>query len=78
MLIIVNPASSFGAKVRSRHTGIIYNNEMDDFSVKTSANVFQIQPSPENKMEPGKRPQSSMAPVIGFDPSTGQVSCFFF
>uniref|UniRef100_A0A915IPJ2 Uncharacterized protein n=1 Tax=Romanomermis culicivorax TaxID=13658 RepID=A0A915IPJ2_ROMCU len=64
---------NFGARVRSELTGIIYNNEMDDFSLKSSSNYFEIEPTPENRIEPGKRPQSSMGPVIGFDSRTGDV-----
>lgn len=46
---------------------------MDDFAYKSHANFFNIQPSPANKVLPGKRPQSSMSPIIAFDRDSGEV-----
>jgi gamma-glutamyltranspeptidase / glutathione hydrolase / leukotriene-C4 hydrolase len=54
----------FGSKMMDPVTGIILNNEMDDFSIPGQPNQFSIPPSPSNYPEPGKRPVSSATPVI--------------
>ncbi|XP_039136275.1 glutathione hydrolase 3-like [Dioscorea cayenensis subsp. rotundata] len=54
----------FGAKVQSPSTGIVLNNEMNDFSVPGEPTPDELPPSPANFIEPGKRPLSSMTPVI--------------
>ncbi|CAO2180922.1 unnamed protein product [Urochloa humidicola] len=55
----------FGGKVLSPSTGIVLNNEMDDFSVPADRTLpGQLLPAPANFIAPGKRPLSSMTPLI--------------
>jgi len=54
----------FGSLVMDPETGIILNDEMDDFSIPGVPNAFGLWPSPYNYPEAGKRPLSSTAPTI--------------
>ena len=57
--------SYFGAGVIGGDTGFLLNNEMDDFTAKVGeANQFGLRQGENNKIEPGKRPLSSMSPTI--------------
>ncbi|KAG5666824.1 hypothetical protein PVAND_014834 [Polypedilum vanderplanki] len=56
-----------GAFFRSQQTGIILNNEMDDFSNPGAPNIYGILPSPANFIKPGKNPLSSMTPTLVID-----------
>lgn len=55
----------FGSKVLIPGTGIILNNEMDDFSIEPSSpNVYGLIGTEANSVQPKKRPLSSMTPTI--------------
>ena len=55
----------FGARVMAKDTGILLNNEMDDFTVKLGErNQFQLLQGKVNQIQASKRPLSSMSPTI--------------
>ena len=57
--------TSFGSGYVAPGTGVLLNNEMDDFAVKPgTANVYGLVQSEQNAIAPGKRMLSSMAPTI--------------
>ncbi len=57
--------SWFGAKVTAAGTGILLNNEMDDFTIKLGVpNLYALVQGDANAIAPGKRPLSSMSPTI--------------
>ncbi|KAL4132604.1 hypothetical protein QTP88_009728 [Uroleucon formosanum] len=57
----------FGSGFMSPSTGIILNNQMNDFSTPGVSNFYKIPSSPANYIKPGKRPMSSMCPTIFTD-----------
>uniref|UniRef100_A0A914BW81 Gamma-glutamyltransferase n=1 Tax=Acrobeloides nanus TaxID=290746 RepID=A0A914BW81_9BILA len=63
----------FGAVVQSPKYAIVWNDEMDDFSSPGMANGFGFAPSETNFIEPGKRPMSSMSPLVIYDTKTGKL-----
>lgn len=55
----------FGAKVTAAGTGVLLNNEMDDFTSKVGVpNLYGLVQGEANSIAPGKRPLSSMSPTI--------------
>lgn len=57
--------TGYGARFASISSGVLLNNEMDDFAVKPgSPNVFGLVQGEQNKIEPGKRMLSSMTPTV--------------
>jgi gamma-glutamyltranspeptidase/glutathione hydrolase len=55
----------FGSKVVVPGTGVVLNNQMDDFSAQAgAANYFGLVGAEANSIAPGKRPLSSMSPTI--------------
>lgn len=55
----------FGARVTAATTGVLLNNEMDDFTVKIGVpNIYGLVQGQANSIAPGKRPLSSMSPTI--------------
>ena len=56
---------NFGSGIVAAGTGILLNNEMDDFSIKPGiANTFGLVGGEANSIEAGKRPLSSMTPTL--------------
>jgi gamma-glutamyltranspeptidase/glutathione hydrolase len=59
---------NYGLGLVAEGTGILLNNELDDFSAKPGApNAFGLVGGEANAPGPGKRPLSSMAPTIVLD-----------
>jgi gamma-glutamyltranspeptidase/glutathione hydrolase len=64
----------FGARqmvgLEGKSGGFLLNNELTDFSfAPTDAQGRPV----ANRVQPGKRPRSSMSPTLVFDPATGQL-----
>ncbi|GMM55283.1 gamma-glutamyltransferase [Maudiozyma humilis] len=62
----------FGSLVHDPLTGVIFNNEMDDFAQLNRSNTFNLSASLHNLIAPGKRPLSSMCPTVVLN-ELGQV-----
>ena len=55
----------FGSGVIPATTGVLLNDEMDDFTISTEeANGYQLRSGNANRIEPRKRPLSSMTPTF--------------
>ncbi len=60
--------TSFGSKLISSRSGIVLNNEMDDFATRLGQpNAFGLIQGAQNAVQPGKRPLSSMTPTVVLD-----------
>jgi gamma-glutamyltranspeptidase/glutathione hydrolase len=60
--------TTFGSKVIVPGTGVMLNDEMDDFSIFPGMpNAFGLVGAENNSVAPGKRPLSSMSPTIVLD-----------
>merc|ERR1719391_1944145 len=57
----------WGCKFMSKSTGIIMNNQMDDFASPNITSAYDVPPSKNNFIAPGKRPMSSMSTTIVTD-----------
>ncbi|WP_423207332.1 gamma-glutamyltransferase [Paracoccus yeei] len=56
---------NYGSGLVAEGTGVLMNNEMDDFSAKPGVpNAFGLVGGDANAVQPGKRPLSSMTPTI--------------
>lgn len=56
---------SYGSGVTAKGTGVLLNNEMDDFTSKPGVpNYYQLIQGEANSIAPKKRPLSSMTPTI--------------
>jgi gamma-glutamyltranspeptidase/glutathione hydrolase len=55
----------FGSGIVGHGTGVLLNNEMDDFTLRADvANSFRLRGGAANSVAPGKRPLSSMTPTF--------------
>ena len=55
----------FGSGIVAPGTGVLLNNEMDDFTLRGDVpNAFLLRGGEANRIEPGKRPLSSMTPMF--------------
>ena len=57
----------WGCKFMSPSTGIIMNNQMDDFASPNITSAYDVPPAKNNFISPGKRPMSSMSTTIVTD-----------
>lgn len=67
--------TGFGAKVGVPGRGIVLNNTMDDFSLQPGVpNAYGLLGSEANRIEPGKRPLSSMSPTVVLEDGSARLA----
>lgn len=64
---------SFGSKVLAESSGMILNNQMDDFTQPHRSNISGLPEGHNNFILPGNRPRSSATPTIMLNGSTNAV-----
>lgn len=65
---------SYGSGIMANGTGVLLNNEMDDFSAKPGvANAYGLIGGEANAIEAKKRPLSSMSPTFVFKPDSHDI-----
>ncbi len=70
--------NSYGSGVMARGTGILLNNEMDDFAAKPGEpNMYGLIQGERNAVAPRKRPLSAMTPTIVLRPQTEGGAVWF-
>lgn len=68
--------TTLGSKVVVPGTGVVLNNEMDDFAIAPGVpNAFGLIGREANAPEPGKRPLSSMSPTLVLDGDEPVLTC---
>jgi gamma-glutamyltranspeptidase / glutathione hydrolase / leukotriene-C4 hydrolase len=71
LFVLIMSNFSLGSMVMSESSGILWNDQMDDFSSPGHPNYYGYPPTPSNYIRPGKRPMSSTSPIIVYDNKTG-------
>lgn len=65
---------SYGTGLVAKSTGVLLNNEMDDFSAKPGvANAYGLVGGEANAVAANKRPLSSMSPTLVFDKDSKKI-----
>ncbi|RIB27465.1 nucleophile aminohydrolase [Gigaspora rosea] len=54
----------WGSQVMDSNTGILFNDQMDDFAIPIPPTIERFWPAPHNFPAPGKKPMSSTSPTI--------------
>ncbi|MDZ4696117.1 MAG: gamma-glutamyltransferase [Deltaproteobacteria bacterium] len=65
----------FGASLVTAKSGVVLNNQMDDFAIKPGVeNAFRLLGTEKNAVAPNKRPLSSMSPTLVIDDTGVRVA----